>query len=225
MLFGQFHIPGFCRVGITLLLLLGCDLALANTQPTVQDRFMSSVARGELGAIHMYLQQQPQLLDSHTRSGKTALQLAIENHHLTMVRELLKLGADPDLSSQGHLCPLHLAVIHRQLHALHLLLREGVTLEARDAGGSTALMYAVRLDNELMAKTLLRAGARVDGLEPGNWSPLMRAAVRGSQSMVTLLLHFGASRERINDQGLTASQIAEQKEFHELARLLRPDRE
>jgi len=185
--------------------------------------FMPAVVRGDLSAIREQARKQPGLLEHLSAQGKTALQVAIENHHLSAVRLLLQLGADPDQSGQGMLRPLHFSVINRQLHVMHLLLREGVSLEARDTNGMTALMYAVRQDNDLFARTLLRAGARVDGLQPGNWSPLMQAAVQGSQSMVNLLLRYGAFRERVSVYGLTAAQAAEKKGFIELARQLQPD--
>lgn len=201
------------------------DAAYARADPAVLGRFMTAVARGEQGAIRHYVMQDPSLLADINPKGKTALQLAVENRHLTTVKMLLELGADPDQSTPGKLRPVHLAVIHRQLHVLHLLLREGVTLEARDVHGSTALMYAVRQDNELMTRTLLRAGARVDSLEPGNWSPLMQAAAQGSRRLVDLLLRYGAFRERISAYGLTAAQAAEKKGFHKLALHLQPDKE
>ncbi|HED15043.1 MAG TPA: ankyrin repeat domain-containing protein [Gammaproteobacteria bacterium] len=223
MLLRQFRIWRCSRVATSLLLVLYCGRAFASTDPVVIGRFMSAVAQGQQRTIRQDVRARPQLLSDLSRTGKTALQLAIENRHLVTVRALLKFGADPDQSAQGKLRPIHLAVISSQLHVLHLLLREGVTLEARDAHGTTALMYAVRQDNELLAKTLLRAGARVDGLVPGNWSPLMQAALQGSQGMVSLLLQYGAFRERISVYGMTAAQAAEKKGFQKLARLLRPD--
>jgi len=213
----------YCLVFVFLSLSLFGNGVPASTAAVSPEGFWKAVAQGRQARVRKALMQHPRLLGSRTSDGKTALQLAIENHHLGVVRELLRLGADPDQSAQGNLRPVHFAVIQRQLHVLHWLLREGVTLEARDIHGTTALMYAVRQDDERLATTLLRAGAAVDGLEPGNWSPLMQAAFQGSRRMAQLLLYYGAFRERVSVYGLTAAKAAEQKGFLQLARLLRPE--
>ena len=80
------------------------------------------------------------------------------------------------------------------LEEVEKLLDAGADPNVHIKGGQTALMYAVRKEEEKMVKALLDAGAKPNVKHPGfeEYSPLHFAAINEDLSIIKLLLDAGA---------------------------------
>src|SRR6185436_14026535 len=74
---------------------------------------------------------------------RTPLLVALLHDDTAAAKQLLEQGADPN---EGRLAglfpPVFLAITHQQLDLLRVMVAKGADLKARDASGSTALMWA-----------------------------------------------------------------------------------
>ncbi|MFD9461938.1 ankyrin repeat domain-containing protein [Streptomyces sp. NPDC060027] len=84
------------------------------------------------------------------------------------------------------------------------LLRAGVSAEAVDEDGQSALYLAAVSDQPGMVRLLLAAGADPDRLSLGTDAPLCGAACGGHTEVVHALLAAGAGPNTVEEFGLTA---------------------
>jgi ankyrin repeat protein len=102
-------------------------------------------------------------------SGKTAICHLLEGHHsesdnqgavLNIALDLIKAGANPNLSPRGAgVTPLMLAAEKDMSALFRLLLENGADPKAVDGQGRTAIMHAVMNDNADAVERLLARGA------------------------------------------------------------------
>ena len=102
------------------------------------------------------------------------------------------------------------AAARGDLAAVRDLLDEAPKTDVNAAGvdGTTALHWAVRSDNQDMAKLLVRAGADATAKDRYGITPLYLAAVNGSAEMIRLLLDAGADPNSVAPTGETALMTA-----------------
>jgi hypothetical protein len=165
--------------------------------------------------------------DQILSSGYTLLQQAILRDDETLVADLLKRRANPNLCPM-RACPLQLAA-RSEKHALvftHQLLESGAQpdLVTAATGEDTALTLAARLGKLELVKRLLAAGADING-GPGGIPPLSIAVYRGHAEVVKHLLTSGAdplySRTVGNATTATPMTVALNNEKPEMIALLR----
>ncbi|ESW15858.1 hypothetical protein PHAVU_007G108300 [Phaseolus vulgaris] len=109
---------------------------------------------------------------------------------------------------------LYQQVSYGQTEGIKTLHREGAGLEWRDKDAKTPLIVACmnpHLYN--VAKTLIELGANVNAYRPGRHggTPLHHAAKRGFENIIKLLLLHGANPLILNDDCLTALEVARAK--------------
>jgi ankyrin repeat protein len=118
--------------------------------------------------------------------------------HERSVYWLLTLGADANTPTPEGATPLLLCVappllgnspVRSQLRAkvARLLLRHGADPNALSPAGTTALMFAARDDDVVLARALLTAGARPEVRAPDGRTALDVAKAQGSQGVVEVL--------------------------------------
>ena len=100
------------------------------------------------------------------------------------------------------------------------LLEQGVSANARQADGATALHWAAHWDDAAMADALVRAGVDVDAANDFGATPLWLACLNGSAAMVAALLAAGADANAALPSGETASMTASRTGSAEAVRLL-----
>jgi ankyrin repeat protein len=108
---------------------------------------------------------------------------------------LLQYGADPHIPAPSGKLPLSLAVEDRAYQAIEQFVTHGVDLNARNADGSTAIMWAETI---AMVKFLVALGADatiVDGQGNPSWT---RAARTGRLFGVVETLKSAADQEAKN---------------------------
>eukprot|EP00744_Colponema_vietnamica_P023021 GILI01033188.1.p1 GENE.GILI01033188.1~~GILI01033188.1.p1 ORF type:complete len:284 (+),score=57.02 GILI01033188.1:47-898(+) len=81
-----------------------------------------------------------------SKAGHTPLHLAAANGHIKVMELLMEEGASPTATAEGNYSrtPLHMAASNNQAEAVKLLISRGVTVDAKDSRGETALHEAAR---------------------------------------------------------------------------------
>jgi ankyrin repeat protein len=130
---------------------------------------------------------------------------------LMRVRELLRLGANPNQRDADGRTPLFSALLGGSVGLVGLLLESGADPDARDNEGWTALHYAAQEHLPEMARILIGRGADVNARDGEGNSVLWRAvfSAAGRPEIAQLLLENGARDDLANDAGESARDLAE----------------
>uniref|UniRef100_A0A4X1VKZ1 Ankyrin repeat domain 6 n=1 Tax=Sus scrofa TaxID=9823 RepID=A0A4X1VKZ1_PIG len=105
-----------------------------------------------------------------TKHGRTALHLAANKGHLSVVQILLKAGCDLDVQDDGDQTALHRATVVGNTEVIAALIQEGCALDRQDKDGNTALHEASWHGFSQSAKLLVKAGANVLAKNKGSVS-------------------------------------------------------
>ncbi|PTY41398.1 ankyrin repeat domain-containing protein [Brachyspira hampsonii] len=144
-----------------------------------------------------------------------------------LVRKLIDLGADVNLTTESGFTPLMASAGRHNIAIAELLIEKGADIEAKDDDGINALVYASTYNNEEMVKLLLEKGADANTVcEIENEhtdissTPLMNAAYRGNTNIINMLLENGADINYTTDYGMTALMMAASFNQFEAAKVL-----
>lgn len=143
-----------------------------------KEEWFDAVESGDLPKVKKMLSEDGALLHARSRDKETAIIKASENGHISVVRFLLKNGANPDdadETSAGQTPMIH-AVFNGHTKIIKLLLDAGANIEKK---------------NNI----------------PGE-GPLITAAQEGQIKVVKLLLELGADKNVENTEGETALTLA-----------------
>lgn len=77
-------------------------------------------------------------------------------------------------------------------HTVQALLEAGAEIDARNARGGTALMYAVMGGDPHIVQTLLDRGAKINAAGTNGWTAVMIASAKGRDAIIEILLRHGA---------------------------------
>ena len=120
-----------------------------------------AAAIGRLDIVQQELETYPEEINTYSRDGFTALQLACYFGHSALARWLLEQGADVIAVSRNpmRLQALHAAAAHNSLAICRDLLAFGADANAQQANGFTPLQAAAQHGNLQLARLLIEAGA------------------------------------------------------------------
>lgn len=156
----------------------------------------------------------------------TPLECAIFYAQPDMVQLLIEAGAAAEGEDWADQPPLHLALPPmrstmrstmrgkhlgtRRFATIRILLDAGVSVGARDGGGSTALHMAASTGSDLLVEVLLQAGASPNIKNHEGATPLHNSAKWSSTAVVSMLLQAGAvaSPEAKDNSGNTPLLLA-----------------
>jgi ankyrin repeat protein len=158
------------------------------------------------------------------REGTPLLTIAARSASLSVLRYLIKAGANLNARSPAHETALMLACFfmddrewlsptsyERHERAARMLVDAGADLESAPHG-YTALSYAAYQGRDRTVRFLLARGARVDGYAQDGITyiptPLMVAAMMGHRRTAFYLLRSGANARIRVHQGHTARELA-----------------
>ena len=120
--------------------------------------------------------------------GKTALHLAAENNHPSLVKLLLENGANPHVRSDGGWTALINTADKGHLEVASLLLRWNANVNATTSSGMTALHWAARNGHISMVEMLLQQeGVKRNYKDSFDSTPMLGAAENGHLEIVQLL--------------------------------------
>ncbi|OAA74231.1 ankyrin 2,3/unc44 [Cordyceps fumosorosea ARSEF 2679] len=142
------------------------------------------------------------------------------------VLQLLDQGADinaqlQDGSNPAGATSLLLATLEGHAQTAQFLVRRGARQDVLDARGRLPLPAAVTGGHHLLVRDLIRAGGDANLMSGEDAdTPLMLAVKAKHDKVVEVLLKCGADRELANKFGEIALDIAEEKDYKEIIKLL-----
>ena len=133
-----------------------------------------------------------------SRSGKTALHCAVENHHEACVRVLVEKGTDVQFEDL-----LDHAINYRNKNMVRLLLELGANPSSPGPGGFTPCFSAMMKPHTPILEVLLKMGADPDCAYRGETKTLLHHVVEhGKTRAAKLLLKYHASISATDNNGL-----------------------
>ncbi|TRY74341.1 hypothetical protein DNTS_032035 [Danionella cerebrum] len=150
--------------------------------------------------------------------GKRLLEAARMGHD-EEVRTLMANGA-PFTTDWLGTSPLHLAAQHGHYSTAEVLLRAGVSRDARTKVDRTPLHMAATEGHDVIVDLLIRSGADINAKDMLKMTALHWAAQHGHHNVVDLLIKHGADVHALSKFGKSAFDIAVDIQHGELILLL-----
>jgi len=191
----------------TLLLRLGVPVNIGEKQMPIH--VASRLGRGEFVIL---LRQFGANLTSLSDKGNTALHLASEAGHLSLVKYLVEVDRDglytPNYQNET---PLHLAARNGKDKLVTYFAENGFNINAPSANGDTCLHVACENGYYTIVECLLKHGAEVNAMNSAEQTPLHIASGRGKTKVVKLLFQHNANfslRDKDGNTALLAASIS-----------------
>lgn len=135
-LFSGYCHPPVARRAATALIML---VALAWTSPAFCDKIHDAAGNGDLGKVKALLKDNPDLVFSKDKSGRTPLDWAAASGHKEVVELLLANKANVNANDNHGVTPLHMAAGNGHKDVAEALLANKADVNARDNYGWTPL--------------------------------------------------------------------------------------
>ena len=131
-------------------------------------------------------------LDARTVDGRTAVyQAASMGNAVAVLKLLLDKGGDPNVKTINGMTPL-MAAARNSLDAEALLIERKAQVNAVNAAGATALMFAAQTGRPAGVRMLLEKGADPNLRTKKNETALAEAATAGNEECVNMLIEHHA---------------------------------
>jgi hypothetical protein len=141
--------------------------------------------------------------------GFTALHVAAVKKSLPLVRQLLELGADPNVLADRNASVVIMALVHKApIEMLELLVSRGADLGVPNQDGFGALHAAAEVDYVEPVPWLVSKGLDLEQRTHRGHTPLQIAAGLGHAAALNALLEAGADPSARSVDGATARDIA-----------------
>ncbi|XP_067391243.1 2-5A-dependent ribonuclease [Emydura macquarii macquarii] len=120
------------------------------------------------------------------------LNIAVREHSIERVRQLLEEGADVNSKVEGGWTPLHSAVQADQEEIVHLLLEQGADPCARKKNGATPFLVAGIVGNVRLLELFLSKGSQINEYDDNGFTAFMEAACYENEEALRFLYNKGA---------------------------------
>ncbi|WP_418114925.1 ankyrin repeat domain-containing protein [Vibrio scophthalmi] len=133
---------------------------------------------------------------------------AVEYQCSIRVGEMLKMGADPNVTDYLHVTPLIYAAIEDQSLIIEQLIKAEANVDAATHSGVTALIAAAKNGSIHAAQQLIAANAKPDLIDDNAMTALMYAAKNNHADIVDELIKAKANLDLADERGFTALMMA-----------------
>lgn len=165
-------------------------------------------------------------LERRDAHGRTPLHVATHAGHRDVIRELVKAGAAIDALEKDRYDAVTIAAVANDEATLAVLLELGARADqVTSRYDGTALIAAAHLGHAGVVRQLIAAGAPLDHINNLHWTALIESIVLGDggpRHVDTLraLVEAGANQEIGDRSGARPLQMARQRGFAEMVRIL-----
>lgn len=148
---------------------------------------------GDIETVNQLLDTTPELLNSFSADGFTALGLASYFGHFLLVKLLLDKGANPNIASnnQFKVSPIHSACAISAFDIAELLIKHGADVNSKQMQGVTPLHSAAHNGQTYLAKLLIDNGADVNVKMDNGQTPLFMANEKNFLETAELIIKYG----------------------------------
>ena len=168
----------------------------------------------------------PAAREARDNNGRTPLHVATFAQQREAVRALLRAGANSAALDHDRYDAVTIAAVADDEATLRVLLENGASaklITSRYDG--TALIAAAHLGHDGVVRQLIAAGAPLDHVNNLHWTALIESIVLGQggprhQATLQALLKAGASTRLADRQGRTPLQLARDRGYAEMVKML-----
>jgi len=185
----------------------------------------AAAARGDVAAVQRLAAARADL-NARDPQGRTPLHVAAFARQREVIRALARAGAQLDLLENDRYDAVTIAAVADDEETLRLLLSLGASAkQVTSRYDGTALIAAAHLGHDGAVRQLIAAGAPLDHVNNLHWTALIESIVLGDggprhQATLAALLQAGASHALADRQGNTPLQLARQRGYAEMVRML-----
>ena len=184
---------------MTILLAAGCDASAVSESGRLTALMLAAIS-GSSEAVQQIGRLPDRALESRNERGFTALLLACDGGHTDCIRSLAAIGCSFRARTEAGQTALMLAARSAAKSAVEEVLDEGsAELEARDAGGYTAFLWACLGGDVGCMDALVRAGCDRAAADSDLRTGLICAAANGHAQAVEALLGWSGGGKRLLD--------------------------
>ena len=185
----------------------------------------AAAARGDVAAVQRLAAARADL-NARDPQGRTPLHVATFARQREVIRALAQAGAQLDALENDRYDAVTIAAVADDEATLRLLLSLGASAkQVTSRYDGTALIAAAHLGHDGVVRQLIAAGAPLDHVNNLHWTALIESIVLGDggprhQATLAALLQAGASHALTDRQGTTPLQLARQRGYAEMVRML-----
>jgi ankyrin repeat protein len=173
-----------------------------------EEPLVRAAYQDDLSAVRQLIFSSPDINVRDKSTHMTALDHAVENSNVEMMRALLAAGAWVNSKSETGWTALMYLREKASAELVRELVSAGGLVNEQNESGETALINAVSLSNQEVVKELLQAGASTTPKDSVGKTALMHAAADANPEVVSLLIAAGAAIEEKDQAGKTALMFA-----------------
>lgn len=208
------------------------DVSITRSDLPDFTRLMSASMWGKMRVVHFLIAHHADI-NATTKSGSTALDIAVSAGNLPMIKYMVASGADVNEADRGGDTPLmlaveggrawkwfdeefefvadtftfpkrnHSAIDHGSPSIVKYLIAKGADIDRTDASGDSPLILASRYGHSNVVKFLALRGAKVNDVNKRGDTALYYAAARGDTRIVKYLIMHQANVNVQNKAGTT----------------------
>jgi len=215
------------RFPLTVVLVLICLFAACiknEDSDDLRDELSDAAERGNLDDLERIVSSSA--FDESSDAAQAALHISVGLGKNEFALRLMQIGVDPStIYFETQETALHVATAAKNMEMINAIVEAGVTPCILDGLGMTPLHWAAR-NNDVEALLVLLEGNGKDCLNQQAAEVEGRTALHlgvgmGNYDAAKMLIEYGADAYMMDDNGIDAIDLAEQKGFGEIVELLR----